>query len=334
MTRFVAYTALTSSLAIGLLACQPKDEPGAEFTTGVPRASTVAMAVRGSASSDGQALTVEGSTYALMGQISDWYITTRAVTVSVNAGALAVGTLVKLVTNYPATTVGPDSAVWGPWQGPLDPIEWKVTITRIAPHQYQYQFDGRDKHAQTAPYATVLSGMHSPGLDAQGNEMEGFGTGSFTLDWDARATLPQPDNNVGTANYTYDHMGPSTVVHIAAKFRQVKDDNQPGKRVDVDYAFVQNPGADGSMDFLYNVPADTTSAGGLGKVHSRWMWSGAGRSDVSVTTTGSTLTYTLSECWDTSYLSVYKSVPISTAATDNYGSLSSCVFQDTQYSTL
>lgn len=174
--------------------------------------------------------------------------------------------------------------------------------------------------------------MH--GLDAQGNEMEGFGTGTFTLDWDARATLPQPDDNVGTANYTYDHMGPAAVVQIAAKFRQVKDDNQPGKRVDVDYAFVQNPGADGSMDFLYNVPANATTAGGLGKVRSRWLWSGAGRSDVVVTTTDSTLTYTLSECWDTSYLSVYKSVPLSTSATDNYGSESSCAFPTAQPSTL
>jgi len=62
------------------------------------------------------------------------------------------------------------------------------------------------------------------------------------------------------------------------------------------------------MDFLYNVPANATTAGGLGKVHSRWLWSCVGRSDVVVTTTDSTLTYTLSECWGTSYLGIYKSV--------------------------
>jgi hypothetical protein len=275
MTRSVAYAALAPALAVGLFACHPKDEPGSEFATGVPRASTVAMAVPGS---DTKALTVEGSNYALMGQTSEWYATTRAVTVTVNSVALAVGALVKLVTDYPATSVSLDSAVWGPWQGPLDPIEWRVTVTRIAPHQYQYTFEGRDKHNQNAAYVTVLSGTHTPGLDAQSNEIEGFGSGTFTLDWNARATLPQPDNNVGTANYIYDHQCPATVVNITAKFRQVKDDNKPGKLVDVvDYAFVQNPGADGSMAFLYNVPANATTAGGLGKVHSRWLWSGAGR---------------------------------------------------------
>ncbi|HEY5281247.1 MAG TPA: hypothetical protein VIM14_00520 [Polyangia bacterium] len=331
MTRFVAYTACYFSLAVCIVACNPKEDQGSEFAAGVPRASTVAMAVPGS---DSMALTVEEGRSALDGQIAEWYVTTRNVTMVVNAGAVAVGALVKLVTNYPPTSVALDSAVWGPWQGPLDPVEWKVTVTRLAPHQYQYKFEGRDKHNQAADFVTVLSGKHWPGLDAQGREMEGFGSGSFTLDWNARATLPQPDSNIGTASYAYSHTDPAAVVTIDAQFRQVKDDKQPGRLVDVDYAFVQNPGADGSMDFLYNVPAIGTTAGGLGKAHSRWQWSGAGRSDVSVTATDSPLTYTLSECWDTSYISVYKSVPLSTSATDNYGSESSCVYPTAQPSKL
>ena len=331
MTRFVAYTTLAASLTVGLVACQPKDEAGSEFATGVPRSSTVAMSVPGS---NAQALTVETGTYALLGQTAEWYTTTRAVTGVVNGAALTVGALVRLVTDYPATTVTADTAVWGPWQGPLDPVEWKITVTRTAPHQYAYKFEGRDKHDQAAAFVTVLSGTHAPGLDAKGLEMEGFGSGTFTLDWDARATLPQSDGNVGTANYVYSHVGPAEVVTISAKFRQVKDDKQPGRLVDVDYAFVQNPGADGSMEFLYNVPASTSLAGGLGKVRSRWLWTGEGRSDVLATATDSTLTYTLSECWDATYASVYKSVPLSTSATDNYGSESSCAFSPAQYSSL
>jgi hypothetical protein len=331
MTRFVAYTTLAASLIVGLVACQPKDEAGSEFATGVPRSSTVAMSVPGS---NAQALTVETGTYALQGQTAEWYTTTRAVTGVVNGAALSVGALVRLVTDYPATTVTTDAAVWGPWQGPLDPVEWKVTVTRTAPHQYAYKFEGRDKHDQTAAFVTVLSGTHASGLDAKGREMEGFGSGTFTLDWNARATLPQPDDNVGTANYVYSHVGPAEVVTISAKFRQVKDDKQPGKLVDVDYAFAQNPGADGSMDFLYSVPASTSTAGGLGKVRSRWLWTGEGRSDVKATATDSAFTYTLSECWDANYASVYKSVPLSTSATDNYGIESSCAFSPAEYSSL
>jgi hypothetical protein len=327
MTRFVAYSTPALLLSVTLLACQPKDD-GSEFATGVPRASTVAMSVPGS---DSKALTVEGSSHALLGEIAQWYTITRDVSFVVNAGALAVGTLVRLVTDYPPTSVTADTAVWGPWQGPLDPIEWKVTIVRLAPHQYQYMFEGRDKHDQTAPFVTVLSGTHAAGLDAQGMEMEGFGAGTFLLDWNARATLPQPDKNVGTATYTYDHVGPGAVVNIAAQFRQVKDDDHPDKRVDVDYAFVQNPLADGRMDFVYNVPANATSAGGLGKVRSRWLWSGAGRSDVSVVPTNLEVTYTVSECWDTNYLSVYKATPLSASTDDNYGNQAACAFPNVEY---
>jgi hypothetical protein len=330
MTRNVACFG-SLAIALGVSACHRFDQPGSEFATGVPRQDTVALSVPGSSV---KALTVEESSRALEGETAEWYALTRAVSATVNGGALAVGALVRLITDYPATTVSVDTAIWGPWQGPLDPIEWKVTITRVAPHQYQYKFEGRDKHDPSAPFVTVLSGTHSPGLDAQGLEMEGFGTGTFILDWNARATLPAPDGNVGTASYAYDHPGPDLVVTISAKFRQVKDDKQPSKLVDVDYAFVQNPGATGSMDFLYNVPANTTSAGGLGKVHSRWQWNGAGRSDVVVTTTDSALTYTLSECWDVNYLSIYKSVPLSSSATDNYGAASACAFPTVEISSL
>ena len=329
MTRIVACFS-SIALAAAVTGCHMKDQ-GSEFAAGVPRQSTVAMEVPGS---DAKALTVEGAQYGLEGQVAEWYLTTRTMTATVNAGALAVGALVRLITDYPPTNVSANEATWGPWQGPLDPVEWKVTITRAAEHQYQYKFEGRDKHDSNAAFVTILSGTHSPGLDANGEEMEGFGTGTFTLDWDARATLPQPDRNVGTANYTYDYKGLAAVVSITAKFRKVKDDSQPGKLIDVDYAFVQNPGADGSMQFELNVPATTSSAGGLGKVNSRWQWTGAGRSDVMVTATDVNVVYTLSECWDTNYLSVYKAVPLSSSATDNYGSEASCVFATPAYSNL
>jgi hypothetical protein len=330
MTRTVNWSAYVL-LMLGLTGCPSVDHPGSEFATGVPRRETVAMNVPGSSV---KALTVEDSSKALQGETSEWYRTTRAVTGVVNGGAVAVGSLVRLITDYPATSVAANSAVWGPWQGPLDPVEWKITVTRVAPHQYQYAFEGRDKQDAAAPFVTVLSGSHSPGLDLRGMELEGFGSGSFLLDWDARARLPGPDGNVGTAAYTYSRLGPEQVADITARFRQVKDEDQPGRLVDVDYAFTQKPGADGSMDFLYDVPADATRAGGLGKVRSRWLWNGAGRSDASVVPTNLDLTYTVSECWDTSYLSIYRSVPLSTAAADNYGSESFCAFPTAEFSKL
>jgi len=324
-------TSISLCLMLGATACpQSGVDEDSVFARGVPRQETVMMKVPGATSG---AVTVESERQAVLGEIAEWYTNTRAVSGVVNAGAIAVGTLVKLVTLHPPTTVTVDQAIWGPYQGPLDPIEWKVTVTRIADHQYHYVFDGRAKNNPAATFVTVLSGTHLPTINSAGEELEGFGSGSFTLDWNARATLPMPNpDEVGTANYDYSHTGVGEVVQINAKFRGVKDKDQPGKLVDADYAFVQKPKSDGSMNFQYVVPASAASAGSTAKVHSRWLWSGAGRSDVSAVATNLPITFTVSECWDVNYLSQYKNVPLAAAA-QNYGNETDCAFPTAEFPT-
>jgi hypothetical protein len=197
---------------------------------------------------------------------------------------------------------------------------------------YQYTFEGRPRTDPTAPFVIVLSGAHTPALNAQGREVEGFGRGSFTLDWDARATLPQPDGNVGKADYSYDHMSAQEAVSITAQFRQVKDDNNPGIRNDANYAFTQQPGGPGSMDFVLITPTTATQTGGRGVVRSRWQFSGAGRTDGQIKTTAGLTFAVVSECWDENYASVYKQA--SWAGGDSWGAESSCVFPTAEYSTL
>jgi hypothetical protein len=335
MTRSIASLCISFAAAATLMGCgAPGSEeasPADQFRNGVPRATTVTMSVPGSASS-GQALTVESQSQALLGDTAEWYTTTRGVTTVVNGGALAVGGLVDLIIKYPPTSTTQDQAVWGPWADPLDPVAWKVTVTRVAEHIYQYTFEGQPRTDPSAAFVTVLSGTHTPALNAQGLEVEGFGDGSFTLDWDARATLPQPDGNVGKADYSYSHPGVGQLVSITAQFRQVKDDNNPGNLNDADYAFSQQPGGPGSMDFVLTTPTTATQVGGRGVVRSRWQFSGAGRSDVQIKPADSTTSALVSECWDQNYASVYKLA--SWPGGDSWGAESSCVFPTADYSTL
>ena len=179
---------------------------------------------------------------------------------------------------------------------------------------------------------TVLSGTHTPALNARGRAVARFGSGSFTLDWDARATLPLPDDNVGQVDYTYQHMSAADPVGITANFRQVKDEDRPGQKVDAKYAFTQQPQGPGSMDFVFIMPPSAVDAGGRALVHSRWQFSGAGRSDVQVKTTDGLITLSESECWDASYASQYWQD--SWPSGKGWGSESSCAFPTAEYSTL
>jgi hypothetical protein len=336
MTRF-ARTSLSVGLVALVAGCPPLEDDDAQgFRNGVPRTETVKMNVPGggqalTVESTGQALTVESASQALLGEIAEYYKLTRGITVVVNGAALAVGGLVRLVLIHPPTSVTVDEAVWGPWEDPLDPVAWRVTVRRLAEHQYEYSFDGRPRHEPDAAFVTVLKGKHNPAVDANGYEVERFGSGSFTLDWDARATLPEPKaGEVGQVHYSYRHLGESDPVDIEARFRQVMDEDTK-QLVDADYTFSQVPRAEGNMNFVYIVPDNPAKPGGRAAVHSRWMFSGAGRSDAKIKgNDGRQLV--VSECWDKNFSSVYKKEDWVFGA--SWGLESDCPFSAAEYSTL
>jgi hypothetical protein len=327
------------SIVIGVVAwvawlggCRPLEEDADDYRNGIPREETVEMKVPGQA---GQALTIETHQQALRGQISDFYKLTRAVSGLVNGGGAITLVLVKAVVSHPPTSMTADTATWGPWHGPLDAVNWKVTVTRVADHKYRYEFAGRDRRQSDGPFTVVLSGTHAPSVDGNGRAIEGFGSGEFTLDWDARAKLPVLGDEVGTAHYTYSRTSPSATVEIDAQFRQVKDNNNPGRRNDVDYIYRSTPAAGGSMQFVSSTKPDMSMTGGRWAVKSRWTQDGAGRSDVRAT--GGDLPpgfqATASECWNGDFASVFFQANWPLAP--SYGEeATNCVFKPAEYSNL
>jgi hypothetical protein len=341
MTRLYKLSvASITSLALALgVGCQPVDEAD-EYRNAIPTQETVKMAVPQQA---GQALMVEAQTQALkQGETADFLQLTRLVSGVVNGGGAAVLILVKFVVSHPPTKVDATSAVWGPWTDRNDPVSWKVTVTKVGEHKYDYKFEGRDKTMGDGPFTVVLSGNHTAAVDAAGMPIEGFGSGNFTLDWDARNTLPAPPrdplNNqpdVGTASYSYARLSATADVSVDAQFRQVRDNDHPGQRVDADYKYRQTPGAGGSMEFVHAAPQNMTSKGATWAVKSRWTKDGAGRSDVKAR--GGDIPAgteaTANECWDSNYASRYANVSWWPLA--NYGTeATDCVFKTAEYSSL
>jgi hypothetical protein len=333
MTRFRNLFLASLSCSSLLGACRAVDDVDT-YRNGIPRQETVEMRVP--ASSSGQALTVESNARALRGEVADTYKVTRAVSVAVNGGGGLVLALVKAVVAHRPTSISANGAVWGPWKGgPLDPLTYKVTVDKLADHQFAYKFEGRGKANDTGAFVTILSGTHTAAVDGAGDPLEGFGKGTFTLDWDARATLPAPGPEVGKATYVYSRLSATAAVEVDAQFRKVKDNERPGQLVDLDYLYRATPGAGGSMEFLHSLPASMTDAGGRWAVKSRWSEAGAGRSDIKAS--GGKLpagaTVMASECWNTSFASMFLSA--SWVPGGGYGDENTdCVFKPAEYSKL
>ena len=307
-----------------------------DFRNGVPRRETVELVIPGAGT--GQALT-DGAeapvALSVRGQTAELYSLTRAVSGIVNGGGALTLALVKAIILHPPTVVTADSATWGPWTGALEPVTWKLTVNRVGPQKYSYELGGRARTDTTGAFVTVLSGTHSPAVNAKGRPLERFGEGTLRLDWNARATLPMPDDNVGTADYRYARQSPGAGVEVDAEFKGVKDRERPGQLVDVSYRYRSSFGAGGSMEFVHTGPATSAKPGTRLAVKSRWTSSGTGRSDARGT--GGDLpagvAATWNECWNGAFDSVYQAM--SWDPSKSYGTeATDCAFTAAEYSNL
>jgi hypothetical protein len=296
--------------------CRKLDD-GDEFRGGVPTRETVALHVAG-APADG-AGPGAGATGALLAQKSDMYSVTRAVTGIVNGGTWAVLTLVKTIVAFPPTTVDKkaQTAVWGPHTDPLSPNTWRLTVDRLEAHKFQWLLEARPKTPADSAFMTIISGTHTADVDAQGDHVEGFGSGTFTIDWDNAAKLPEHDDNVGKTAFTYSRLLADGVVHVDVDFTGIEERNLRGgptpELFNAVYRYVETPGSGGDLRYAedkdnFPEPGNTGSKKEHFTFHSRWLEDGTGRSDLS--NAGGDLTTTAgqaSECWDTNFKSVFLS---------------------------
>jgi hypothetical protein len=234
--------------------------------------------------------------------------------------------LIEEITKHTPTSLTADVAVWGPYTDALSPTTWKLTVTKTADHAYSYKLEGKGKAEADSAFKTVLSGSHRIAVDAQGNRLRDFGNGSLKLDWDAAQQLPEHDNNVGTVDIRYERPDAQAVAKVEADFRNVKDDERPGTKVNADYRYTETPGAGGEFDFALAKNFDTDPnrpAIERLTIKSRWAQSGAGRADVKITGGDFIVaSATVSECWDANFLSQY--LEANWPLAPNYGAVSAC----------
>jgi hypothetical protein len=335
-------------LALGLPALALLPACGAHeddaFRNSVPTSDTVAMNVPGAAPASGSGAHAAGENTAvarsaLLGEKAEYYTTTRDVTALVNGATYAVLTLVRTIVTYPASHVAGEIAVWGPYTDPLSPNTWRLTVTRLDPHVFGYVLEGRAKQADDSAFVAILTGQHTAAVDASGAAIAGFGSGNFTVDWNAQQTLPEHDATVGNAAFTYSRLDASAVESIAVTFVGIKDATT-AEIYNADYQYAATPGAGGDFQYaahrdVFPGPGPTGSAQELLTMHSRWQETGAGRADVQISggdTPVALAPITTNECWDQNFLSQYKN--LSYDPTSDWGLVSSCVFADASYSSL
>ncbi len=327
MKRSSVVLSVTAALALG--GCRLMDD---DFAGSTPTAENVALDVP--ASKQGALTSGDGTKVsALLGEEAGSYQLTRAVTGIVNGATGLVLVLVKTIVSYPPTSVDGETAVWGPHSEPLDKNAWRLTVTRVEKHVFTWALDGKPKAADDSAFVTILSGTHTRAVNDRGRAIENYGSGSFVVDWDVAQTLPDHGNAVGVATFTYSRTAPGAVTTIDVDFKGIKDDPPATELYDAIYRYTATPGAGGDLKYAakrdyYPDPHPSNSALEDFTIHSRWQETGAGRTDYQLTNgdvaAAGLAPVTVSECWDTSFLSTYLNVSYDDAG--DWGVETSCVF--------
>jgi hypothetical protein len=304
-TTFLAAALAAATLTAG---CQQQNEaPG--VAEAIPTAEQIQIHLP------------DGAQQQALGQIADFYLLTRGVTRSLNAGAAWVLILVHLIVEQPPTTVDGNVYTWGPWEGSgLDPARYRLVVTANDDGTYDWTLDGQNKQSGD-PYLTIIDGHAVP--DADPGEAPYRGSGDFTIDFDAGEQVNPIDNTPDTGNVlvTYDLAARVVTMHAEG----VDALNNPAS---FDYFYSDNE--DGSGDFQFALDGDVENNGSAAEealIRSRWLGTGAGRSDAMVSSGDlGDISATASECWDTRYLRVYYTDSANWQPTE--GSAADCAFSD------
>jgi hypothetical protein len=253
-----------------------------------------------------------------LGELAKFYLITRSTSVDLNRGAAAVLALVHAIVEYPVTSVDGDTYIWGPWTEALNPSEYRLTVVESAPGEYTWSLEGRKKaDGQGAAYRAVVSGLAIPDAPLHGQ-------GSFMMDFDTAEEL-DPAGNDGQGRISIDYDLSSTPKSVVMDYERTETP-PGGVAADVTFHYEYREQADGAGDFVYTVHGDLDDNGSAWEtldIRSRWLPTGAGRSDVTVA--GGDLhdaVLTGVECWDTSFGRVYWSDSLGWEPAE--GSVDSC----------
>ncbi|MGE0548617.1 MAG: hypothetical protein AB7O24_16940 [Kofleriaceae bacterium] len=292
---------LTAVCASSLVACIKQDDPPEDLQRAIPTADQVRIKL-------------PTGTARSLGELAEWYVATRNVTMTFNGGTAWVLVLIHTIVQFPVTSVDGDTYTWGPWSDALDPAEYKLDVRALGDGTYAYQLSGRSKTIAGSDFEVVIDGFADPRPgDLQGN-------GHFLLDFDAGKRVnpidSDPDSR-GQVDVNYDLLARHLDLHIMST-----DDT--GKPVTADYAY--NESAGGGGDMVFNIEGDAGGTPLLEQItlRSRWEATGVGRADGRLAGGDLADGATASECWNETFARVYYEDSASFAPTE--GNIADCAF--------
>jgi len=209
---------------------------------------------------------------------SEYYLLTRKVTVTFNGIVDAFLGLIDAVRSYPPTERKPGMRIWGPFpnEGHRD---WllRVVIARrsdVKLASFEYSVEFRRRADPSAPWAAIIDGTYS----LVGGALGGTGVMNYRTAAARAAGYPLGDDlkEIDSITIDYDRLGHPSKVNL---FLTSHPSNEK-----LTYQYTEETDGSGTLLFTFPTTPDEVAKGVAEvSVRSRWIGSGAGRADVTVT---------------------------------------------------
>ncbi len=291
-------TVLAAGLAL-LLGCGNYSNEDLDFQLALPEQSELEVKMP-------QALSV--------GNAAEYYVSTRNVVIAVNSVAAALVGLVDNVRGYTPTSRNGNQRVWGPFPEDKHP-DWQMRVLMSREDEgarFSYRFQLRLAGQAGADFVDLMTGWYA----ATGGARRG--TGQLVLDTTALRTLGYPvdDDFEDLALLTLDY---STAAYpFTIRMTATKVVTAGGNQTTYDYA--QNEDGSGTLTFVMPLEQAVLDSNEL-SMTSRWLGSGAGRADASLTRGERAIG---TDCWGIDSVATYRWRLWSSAA-ENLGSADTCL---------
>ncbi len=269
--------------ACGSSVMQPTGPMDQRTRDALPAASTVAVSPPGGASDAG---TVNPDSAA--GGSSVLLADTVALGFSVNGGVAWTLGLLQAVVALPATSCDASSCTWGPTAINTDPVSWQLAVS-FGSDGYDYILSGMARTGGDGQFHTVVSGTAVPSGSPH------RGSGNFTVDLDQANALNPKNFTQGKLQVSYSNVMAGWAM-VDATFLGTPDTTHAGESDNAIYQYVEDGQGGGSLQ----AAARNLTSNDVLAIDSRWVASGAGRADVSLSINdglGSSFSATESECW-------------------------------------
>jgi hypothetical protein len=332
---------LSCLIVLSLLALTAACDKAAAFRSAVPSRSTVQMRVPGL--DDGGAIQQALS----VGEQAPLYGETVKIATAVNTSVALVFKVIEEILRHPPTSVEDDVAVWGPSEPRgLERLSFRFTVERLDEEHFAYRLEARLKgETSEEAFVEVFAGETLPGDDNDG-------TGTLVYHLGSLRSLGAEPCLTGDIEIAYDAASEPRTLDVV--FTETANECAGERPTNARYAYAENEDKSGLMDFAFRAnvhkPEENKPEKEVLSVRSRWLSSGAGRSDVRVAEgeipadllayipETSATTVDVVECWDDSFALVHADTTPDELEPHldrpNVGDASLCVFAEASFANL